>query len=117
MRNFGSGKLNALVPRIAFSFRPRVENREKSATCRRIAIRCRSRVRPPLDIPRPAKSREKRLRPSEERAGGREGWRWRLRARDEVEDGIGIANIPLLRLSGLASLTDLSLRFSIDRSL
>lgn len=33
-------------------------------------------------------------------------------ARDEVEDGIGIANIPLLRLTSLA---DLSLRSTIDR--
>lgn len=51
-------------------------------------------------------------RPSEERAGGRRDGGC---ARDEVEDGIGIANIPLLRLSPVvASLTDLSLRSSID---
>lgn len=35
-------------------------------------------------------------------AGGRDGGC----ARDEVEDGIGIANIPLLRLSDLSSLSD-----------
>lgn len=69
-------------------------------------------VRPSLNIPRPTKSREKRLRPSQECVGGRRDGGC---ARDEVEDGIGIANIPLLYLSGLSSLCDLSLRSSIDR--
>lgn len=68
-------------------------------------------VRLSLNIPRLTKSREKRLRPSQECVGGRrEGGC----ARDEVEDGIGIANIPLLYLSGLSSLCNLSLLSSID---
>lgn len=71
---FEDGKLKAPVPRIAFFIRSRGENREKSAmryARRGPAIRCRlSRLRSPSDIPRPAKSRGKRLRPSnEERAG------------------------------------------------
>lgn len=69
-------------------------------------------VRPSLNIPRPTKSREKRLRPSQECVGGRRDGGC---ARDEVEDGIGIANIPLLYLSDLSSLCNLSLLSCIDR--
>lgn len=68
---FGKGELKALVPRIAFSF-GRAEKIAKNPRCAFRTSISRSgaaSLSRPLDIPRPAKSREKRLRPSKERAG------------------------------------------------
>lgn len=81
---FENGKLKAVVFRIAFSF-GRAEKIAKNPTMcfvrcrRRIAIQCRFYVHPLLDIPRLAKLREKRLRPSEQKR--QEGWKWRLHER------------------------------------
>jgi len=70
---FGNGELKALASRIAFSFEFfRAEKIAKNpAMCFVIAIRCRFCVHS-SDIPRPAKLREKRLRPSEQEVGGME---------------------------------------------
>ena len=108
---FENGKLKTLVLRIAFSFGRAEKIAKNSAMCfvrckRRIAIQCRFYVHPLLDIPRLAKLREKRLRPSEQEVGGIE-----VEVARETRSKMGLElQISLFSVSPfyLSSLTDLS---------
>lgn len=89
------------MPRIAFSF-GRAEKIAKNPRCAFRTSISRSgaaSLSRSLDIPRRSHARNVYV-PRKNARGKGGGMEVEVTARNEVEDGIGIANIPLLRLSG-----------------